>query len=63
MKEGRRGKYRGGSHAFSCKLGVGRASLNSREGGGGGGGGVYCFDKMSRISNQVKKITKKIKIA
>ena len=37
---------------FLSKLGVGHVSLSSEE---GGGGGLDCFDRMSRISNQVKK--------
>ena len=45
---------------FLSKLGVGHVSLSSEE--GGGGGGVDCFDRMSRISNQVKKIRNKFKI-
>ena len=54
------GKKKGGEGYlhFLSKLGVGRVSLSSGE-----GRGVYCFDKKSGISNQVKKIRQKFKIA
>ena len=60
MKEGGGGGKRG---HFPYKPDVSHVSLNiGKEGGGGGAGTLYCFDRMSRISNQVFEIRKKFKI-
>ena len=38
---------------FLSKLGVGRVSLSFGE----GAGGLYCFDRVSRMSNQARFYT------